>query len=334
MSKIVSRIKRYALHPMVLIRTMVAVLIDSRAGHVLLDKAYIKIKWWTRFGISEKLDLANPQGFNQKIQWLKLYDLREVYTTMVDKYEVKKYVADQIGKQYIVPTLGIFDTFDEIDFDSFPNQFVMKCTHDSGGLVICRDKSKLDYEKARTKINKSLKCEYFYRGREWPYKNVKPRIIIEKYMEDSHNESKGLRDYKFYCFDGEPKFLYISEGLEDHSTASISFVKLDWNFAPFKRSDYRAFDELPTKPEGFDEMLVVCRKLSRGIPFLRCDLYEVNGNIYFSELTFSPCDGLMPFDPPESNLEIGKLLQLPNHSGGDITNIYLPAYCLGGGVAA
>lgn len=318
MGHLIKHIKKYIMHPFSLMKACIGIAIDSDAGRLLSDKTYIKIKWWVRFGNSEKLDLSNPQGFNQKIQWLKLNDRKDIYTTMVDKYEAKKYVADRIGQEHIVPTLGIYNTFDEINFNSLPDQFVIKCTHDSGGLVICRDKNKLNLENAKKKINRSLKCEYYYHGREWPYKNVKPRIIIEKYMEDKNSKNDGLRDYKFYCFDGEPKFLYISEGLEDHSTASISFVNLDWSFSSFKRSDYKGFSELPPRPAGFEKMLTISRKLSSGIPFLRCDLYEVNGQIYFSELTFSPCGGMMPFEPKESNIEVGKMLQLPQISGGGV----------------
>lgn len=272
------------------------------------DEKYLCKRYKIR--MKKDLDLENPKTFNEKLQWLKLYDRKPIYTTMVDKYEVKKYVADIIGEEHIIPTIGVWDKFEDIDFDSLPNQFVLKCTHDSGGLAICRDKSKFDIKKARNKINKSLKRNYYWANREWPYKDVKPRIIAEKYMEDQ-NAKVGLTDYKFYCFNGEPKFLYISSGLEDHSTAHISFVTLDWNFAPFRRNDYAPFDELPPKPQKFDEMLEYCKKLSIGHPFLRVDLYQINNTVYFSELTFSPCSGMMPFEPAEWDLEVGELIKLP-----------------------
>ena len=147
---------------------------------IVPDKMFLKIKY--RIHCGKKLNLKNPQTFNEKLQWLKLYDRKDIYTTMVDKYEAKKYVASVIGEEYIIPTLGVYDKFDEIDFDKLPNQFVMKCTHDSGGIVIVKDKSKFDKEVARKKINKFLKRKFYYTNREWPYKNVKPRIIIEKYM--------------------------------------------------------------------------------------------------------------------------------------------------------
>lgn len=272
----------------------------------LSDEKYIKKKYnaWT----GKKINLRNPKTFNEKLQWIKLYDRKPVYTTMVDKYESKNFVAEHIGEEHVIPNLGVWNSFDEIDFDKLPNQFVLKCTHDSGGLVIVRDKSKLDKEKARKKIEKSLARNYYLHGREWPYKNVKPRILAEAYMED--DSGNGLRDYKFYCFNGEPKFLYISEGLEDHSTAKISFVTLDWEFAPYERSDFRPFDKLPPKPKCFDQMLEFAAKLSDGTDFLRVDLYEINGQVYFSELTFFPCGGLMPFKDMKHDEEIGEMLHL------------------------
>lgn len=272
------------------------------------DDVYLKRKF--KIIMKKELDLDNPQTFNEKLQWLKLYNRKPIYTQMVDKLGAKDYVAERIGSDYIIPTLGVWDSFDDIDFDSLPDRFVLKCTHDSGGLVICRDKAAFNKKAAKKKINKSLKKNYYYSGREWPYKDVKPRIIAEAYMEDN-KLAEGLTDYKFYCFGGEPKFLYVSAGMEDHATASISFVTLDWTFAPYERSDYKPLSELPQKPSCFEEMLEICKKLAKNIPFLRVDLYEINGKIYFSELTFHPCSGFMPFANAEHDLEIGNLLELP-----------------------
>ena len=282
----------------------------------LSDERYLKKKYKSING--RKLDLENPKTFNEKLQWLKLYDRKPIYTTMVDKYEVKKYVADIIGEEYIIPTLGIWDKFEDIDFDSLPDRFVLKCTHDSGGLAICRDKKTFDKTKAEEKINNSLANNYFYNCREWPYKNVKPRIIAEQYMEDEITGTS-LTDYKFYCFNGKPEFLYISTGLEDHATASISFVTMDWEFAPYERSDFKPFKTLPEKPVNFERMIEISRKLSQGISFLRVDLYEINGKIYFSELTFSPCGGFMPFKESEHDKMIGDMLVLPqiNKNGNE-----------------
>ena len=205
------------------------------------DAEYLRRLYRSRMGID--LNLENPTRYTEKLQWLKLYDRKPEYTVMVDKYAVKSYVAKKIGHSYIIPTLGVWERFEDIDFDKLPNQFVLKCTHDSGGLVICRDKSVLDMEAAARKIRASLKRNYYYSSREWPYKNVKPRIIAEKYIED-HNSS-GLRDYKFFCFNGKVEFLYLSEGLENHQTARISFVSLDWKPMWFSRDDYKEFEVLP-----------------------------------------------------------------------------------------
>lgn len=286
-------------------------LVLSKKGYTrwIPDKMYLKARYKIASG-GEKLDLKNPQTFNHKLQWLKVNDRKSIYTTMVDKYEAKKYVSERIGSEYIVENYGVWDKFDEIDFDSLPDQFVLKCTHDSGGLVVCRNKDELDMDKARSKIDRSMKFNYYWSGREWPYKNVKPRIIAEKYLSDFDGDG-GITDYKFYCFSGEPKFLYVSRGLEDHSTARISFLTLDWQFAPYERSDYKPFEELPPKPQNYELMLEMCRKLSKDCPFLRVDLYECSGQVYFSELTFFPCGGVMPFKDKSHDKIIGEYLDLP-----------------------
>ena len=268
------------------------------------DKQYLKAMYRLRMG--KKLNLKSPQTFNEKLQWLKLYDRRPEYTTMIDKCEAKKYVASIIGEEYIIPTLGVWDDFNDIDFDSLPDQFVLKCTHDSGGLVICRDKSKLDIEEVRRKIERSLKCNFFWIGREWPYKNVKPRIIAEKYMEESTGPE--LKDYKLYCFDGKIKFLYLSEGLENHETAHINYVTLDWKPAKYARSDYREFEKLPPKPK--QNMIRLGEMLSKDIPFCRVDFYEINRRVYFGELTLFPGSGFTPFKEESHDREIGSMLSI------------------------
>ena len=175
-------------------------------SHIIPDALYLKLRYWKVF--HKPLNLKNPQTFNEKLQWLKLYDRKPEYTCMVDKYKAKQYVAERIGQEYIIPTLGVWDSFDEIDFDALPDQFVLKCTHDSGGLVICQDKKTLDKEAARRRITASLQRNYFWANREWPYKNVKPRIIAEVYMQDTVTAE--LRDYKFFCFNGTAKLLFIA----------------------------------------------------------------------------------------------------------------------------
>lgn len=279
----------------------------TKLARLLSDKAFTKMTY--KACVGKKLDLKNPKSFNEKLQWLKLYNRKPAYSTLVDKFAVKEYVAKAIGEQYIIPTLGVWDHFDDIDFESLPEQFVLKCTHDSGSIVICRDKETFDKGAAKKKLEKKLKKSFYWAFREWPYKNVKPRIIAEKYMQDDVHPD--LKDYKFYCFNGEPKFLYLSQGLSNHATAKISFVSLDWEKMPFHRTDFAEFEELPPKPANFDLMVEFCKKLAKDIPFLRVDFYDINGQLYFGELTFFPGAGLTPLKPEEWELKLGEWIELP-----------------------
>ncbi|WP_242966861.1 ATP-grasp fold amidoligase family protein [Desulfosporosinus sp. FKA] len=282
-------------------------LIVKKWSRIIPDKQYLKIQY--RLHTGKKLNVDDPKLFNEKLQWLKLYDHTPEYITMVDKYAAKEYVANIIGDQYIIPTLGVWDSFDEIDFDSLPNQFALKCTHDSGSVLVCRDKSKLDRGSAKKKLSEALNRNGFLYGREWPYKEVKARIIVEKYMEEKPRKS--LKDYKFYCFNGKPKFLYLSEGLENHATAHISYVTLDWEKTPFVRTDYAPFETLPEKPSQFEKMKELAAIMAKGIPFSRIDFYEINKQVYFGEITFFPASGYAQFSPEEWDGKVGEWLMLP-----------------------
>ena len=280
----------------------------DKSGIIKLpDKLFIQLRYKEIF--NKKINLRKPKTFNEKIQWLKLYDRNPDYVKMVDKIAAKDYVSSIIGKEYIIPTIGIYNKFEDIDFSKLPNQFVIKCNHDSGNVIICNNKSNLDIEEVRKKINKSLKYNFYKRGREWPYKYIKPQIIIEKFLYNENNDSQ-LRDYKFFCFNGKPKFMYVSEGLENHKTAKIDFVDMQFKRTPFGRSDFQKFNTLPPKPRKFMEMKKIAKILSKDIPFVRVDLYEVNNTIYFSELTFFPGGGFIRFTPKEWDYKIGKLLNL------------------------
>ena len=270
------------------------------------DKEYLS--WLYRARMGKFPDLNHPKSFNEKLQWLKLNDRKPEYTEMVDKYLAKKNVEKHIGEKYIIPTLGVWDDFDQIEFEKLPNQFVLKTTHDSGGVVICKDKAKFDKVAAKKKLEKSLKRNYYWAEREWPYKNVKPQIIAEKFMVD--RSGNGLIDYKFYCFNGIPEFLYISNGMDNHKTARLSFLTMNWEKASFGRSDYLEFETIPSRPKKFDEMVQIAKSLSEGHPFLRVDLYEISGQVYFSELTFSPCGGFMPFVPEEQDEKLGDMINI------------------------
>lgn len=275
------------------------------------DKAYLKIQYRCLCG--KPLDLNNPRSFNEKLQWLKVYDHNPEYSKMVDKYEAKKYVASIIGEEYIIPTLGVWNSVDEIDWDSLPNQFVLKCTHDSGGLVICRDKSKFDKEAAIKKLKTSFKVNFYYSTREWPYKNVKPRVIAEKYMEDNPSNPivADLTDYKFFCFNGEPKAIFIaSDRLDPTVDTKFDFYDMDFNHLDFCGGHPNATKPI-LKPACFEQMKELARKLSKGIPHVRVDFYEVDGRVYFGELTFYHWGGMAPFDPEEWNYKFGEWIQLP-----------------------
>ena len=276
------------------------------------DKTYLSIAFKIRMG--KKLNLNTPKTYSEKLQWLKLYDRRPEYVDMVDKYKAKEYVSKIIGNEYIIPTLGVWDKFDDIDFNTLPNQFVLKCTHDSGGLIICKDKNELDIHAAKKKITKCLKHNFFYAQREWPYKNVVPKIIAEKYMEDS--EDHELRDYKFFCFDGKVKALFIAtnRGSQNEET-KFDFFDENFNHLDFRNGHPNAIN-LPHKPQQFELMKELARKLSIGIPQVRVDFYEVNGKVYFGEMTFFHWSGMTPFEPEKWDEIFGSWINLPDKKRG------------------
>lgn len=284
------------------------VLSSNRFLNFVNDEYYLKRIFKIYLGYD--LNLKNPRTFNEKIQWLKINDHNPLFTKLVDKYEAKLFVSQIIGNDKIIPTLFLYGGVNDIDFEKLPSQFVLKATHDSGGLVICRDKECLDIPSSLDKLKNSLDRNFYYLFREWAYKNVKPRIIAEKYMESDNNKS--LVDYKFFCFNGVPRMLYVSQGMEDHSTARISFFDLKGKLLPFYRSDYKPFDNDIHLPNSFDEMISISSKLAKNIPspFVRIDLYEINGKVYFSEITFYPNAGLIPFIPREWDLELGNLIKI------------------------
>ena len=273
------------------------------------DAELLKRKYKLIFG--KELDLENPKTFNEKLQWLKLYDRKPEYTTMVDKVAAKRYVAEKIGEEYVIPTLGVWDRFDDIDFDSLPNQFVLKCTHDSGGLVIVRDKAKLDRAAAKKKIEKCLRRNYYYLSREWPYKDVKPRILAEAYMEDDQ-KNRTLKDYKLFCFSGEPKsILTVTGGHDDESKILRRMYDPQWNLLPIALHGKPMVTEAEPMPEQLPELLRLAGILSKDMPHLRTDFYVVNGKIYFGELTFYHMSGLARMDPPEWGQTFGSFIVLP-----------------------
>lgn len=272
------------------------------------DDNYLKLIYRAMMG--KKLDLQNPQTFNEKIQWLKLYDRNPLYTNLVDKYDVKKYISETIGEEYIIPTIGVWDKFEDIDFSKLPNQFVLKCTHDSGGLVICEDKNKLDIEMVREKINKSLKINYYYSFREWPYKNVKPRIICEQLIKT--NDGRLPSDYKFHCFNGEPDNVMVCIERETGNPKFYFFDK-QWILLRYNKTGVAAPEKftLP-KPSQLEEMFALASKLSKEIPFVRVDLYCEQDKVYFGEFTFYPDSGFDANILESTDIYFGSKIRLEN----------------------
>ena len=271
----------------------------------LSDKKFIEYRFLSEMGY--KLNLKSPQTFNEKLQWLKLYDRNPEYTKMVDKYEVREYIKEKIGEEYLIPLIGVYDKFDDIDFDKLSNQFVIKCNHDSGGLIICKDKNRLDIETARKKINRSLKTNYYYSGREWPYKNVKPKILIEKYMEDSNKSD--LIDYKLFCFNGIPKIVLVCSERFSSSNMCETWFDMNWKLIDMTESGHRV-DSTISKPKQLKKMVELSKKLSKNIPFIRVDWYEIGDKLYFGELTFYPASGFEKFEPKEWNKKNGDMLSI------------------------
>lgn len=257
--------------------------------------------------MKEKLNLKNPKTFNEKLQWLKLNDRKFEYTKMVDKFEAKEYVRKIIGDEYIIPTIGIYDNFNQINFSKLPKQFVMKCTHDSGSVIICKDKKKLNIEETKDKMQSALKKNYYYLSREWPYKNVKPRILVEKYIEDI--KSNELKDYKIMCFNGSAKYIFTCTERFSKEGLKVTFFDLNWQRMPFTRH-YPASIKQIERPKNLKKMIEFAEKLSQNIPFLRVDFYEVNGTLYFGELTFYPGAGFEEFTPKEYDRILGDMIML------------------------
>lgn len=268
------------------------------------DEKYLLHKYKIKF--KRKLDLNNPKLFTEKLQWLKINDRKSLYTQMVDKYEAKKYIKDIVGDKYNVPTYGIYEKFSDINFDEIPDKFVMKCTHNSGGTVICTNKNEFKKEEANKKISKNLEYSHYYSGREWPYKNVKPRIIIEKLLQN--DDKSEVVEYNFFCFNGEPKLVMTCSGDKRIKRYNDFY---DMNFKKIElKCEYDNSDVIYQKPKQFDKMVELSKKLSAKIPHLRVDLYVCNDKIYVGELTFYHWSGFCKFEPEEWDRKMGEWLDL------------------------
>ncbi|AOM13959.1 MULTISPECIES: ATP-grasp fold amidoligase family protein [Bacillus cereus group] len=269
------------------------------------DANYLQLKYKLIMG--RKLNLKNPKTFNEKLQWLKLNDRRPEYTMLVDKYEVRQYIKETIGEEYLIPLLGVYNNFDEIDFDVLPNKFVLKPNHTSGDVFICRDKSKINYRELKSEVDKWLQREYYWLHREWPYKNVKPKIVCEKYMVDESGVD--LKDYKFMSFNGEVRCSFVGLNRQSETGLNIDFYDLEWKLMPFERHYPNSGIKLE-KPQNYKKMIEFAELLSRELPFVRVDFYEINGKVYFGELTFYPGSGFEEFTPESYDELLGSWIDL------------------------
>lgn len=290
---------------------IIGIILLGKFSFLFSDKQYLQMMYWLHLG--RKLNLKNPKTFNEKLQWLKLYNHKPEYTIMVDKVKAKEYVAKLIGEEHIIPTLGVWDDPDDIDFDALPDQFVLKCNHNSGtGMCICRDKSKLDIEKVKAELRKGLKENYFMRWREWPYKNVPRKILAEKFMVDESGTE--LKDYKIFCFNGEPRYCQV---ISDRNTdEKIDFYDMHWKrlvglvgLGGLNDKVHNSEYAIPC-PESFENMKQMASLLAKSIPFSRIDFYEINHQAYFGEITFFPATGFGNFNPREWNVKMGDMITL------------------------
>jgi len=271
------------------------------------DKLYIKIKYRIKMG--KKLNLDMPTTFNEKLQWLKLYDRQSRYCAMADKLRAKEYASKAVGEKYIIPTLGVWKSFDEIDFSKLPDRFVLKCNHDSGNVFVCGNKEQFDHAKAKKTVRSSLSRNYYYTSREWVYKDIEPRVFAEELLKDPEGE---LADYKLFCFNGKVRTILVCQNRHGDCAFTQDFYSREWKHLDIRRPNVQNSPELIEKPEKLDELIEIAEKLSEGVPFLRVDMYICSGSLFFGEMTFYPAAGFNSFEPEETDYTFGEYLTLPN----------------------
>lgn len=274
--------------------------------HVIPEKIFLKHRFYNKVGY--RLNLEDPQTFNEKLQWLKLYDRKPEYTKLVDKYAVRGYVANTIGEEYLVPLIGVWDKFESINIETLPNQFVLKTTHDSGGVIICNDKATFNFIEAGKKINRKLNMNYYYLGKEHSYYNIKPQIIGEELLINDSGEE--VKDYKFLCFNGKVKCSFVCSNRYSSNGLNVDFFDLDWNHMPFERH-YPSNTIPPNKPINYKKMIEISEKYSKNITFIRIDFFEINGKLFLGEFTFYPGCGFEEFTPEYYDYLLGSWINLP-----------------------
>ena len=282
----------------------------SETFHCINSETYLKVMY--RLYTKKKLHLDNPKTFTEKLQMLKLYvNITPKCTLMADKYGVREYIKNRIGEEYLITSLGVWDKFDDIDFDKLPEKFVLKTTHDSGGVVLCLDKKNFNKISAKRKLENHLQYNYYWRGREMPYRDIKPRIVAEEYMVDE--SGKELKDYKFFCFDGKPEILFLASDRfnNEGKLPKFTYYDMELNLLSVKSYGHERNFTPPIIP-NWEEMKRLAAELSAGWPHLRVDFYNVNGKIYFGELTFHHDGGVVPFEPEEWDMKLGNMISLPD----------------------
>lgn len=273
--------------------------------NLLSDKTFIKLKYHRR--LNKWPDLKNPKTFNEKMQWLKLNDRKDRYAKMADKYEAKLYMKDFVDEKYLVPSYGVWDRFEDIDFENLPDKFVLKTTHDCGGVLICEDKENFDYARAKDFLESHMAENYYYRGREWVYKDIKPRIMAEKLLDLGAEEE--IKDYKVFCFNGKAKYVLVCS--DRQSDLKETFFDTNWNQAPFKRPSLKT-DKNEKRPKNLEKMIEIAELLSKDMYFLRVDFYDIKEGLLIGELTFYPASGFAPFEPEEWDKKLGDMIDLSN----------------------
>lgn len=283
-------------------RLIIKILGDKKFFNFLPDKIYLKLVYWGETG--KRLNLKNPKTYNEKLQWLKLYDRKKEYIQYVDKYEVREFISKTIGEEYLVPLIAVYDTIEEIPWDKLPQKFVLKCTHGSKSNIVCQNKAKLDINLAIKKLKRWMKKNWYWFGREWPYKHVKPRIIVEKYLMDN------IIDYKILCFNGVPKLIQIHQN-RDTSDYTMDYYTTDWEKTNIVKTGVKTDETIIEKPENLPEMLKIAEILSKNTYFARIDLYNVGNKIYFGEITLFPTSGFAGLAREEDELLLGSWINLP-----------------------
>lgn len=273
------------------------------------------LKWNYQFYMHRSLDLKNPKTYTEKLQWLKLYYHKPIFSRMVDKVDAKEYVKSLVGEKYVIPTLGVWNSVSDIKWDALPERFVVKVSSDSGGVVVCKDKTQLNVQQAEAKLLKGWGVNYYKYNKEYPYKHVKPRIIAEEYLED---ESGELRDFKIFCFDGKPELIFVASNRQRSDVeTTFDFYDTQWNYIKDLTNGHPNSGVAIPRPENLDEMLEVAANLSKGLPHLRVDLYNIKGKIYFGEMTFFHWSGIVPFEPEDWDYRLGAMLKLPEKCNED-----------------